>query len=242
MRRPFDALLSAGLVLGVVACGGSPTASPTPVGATQAPGGATAAVPSIAIPSIAVPTLSAGGGTTTGTQCAAYPTFSIGNSVPPSFAPDPVLESHFPGQVDGQPVTDITTRSWLAYICLYAGGRIVSRETGLFLGGFNEANLTFGSAQATVDGDEVTIDGFRYAGGDGTAVIQYLNQIAFALSGGSDTPQPFTMSTANIGGKNAEVATNADGKVTDIYPNGDTIIGLDNVTQDQASKIFAALP
>src|SRR5437016_4811019 len=117
MRRSLFAALSAGLVFLVAACGSSPATSTAPggatqvPGATQAPGGASQApvVTPAPIQSIVIPTPPPGGGTASGTECAAFPTFSLANPLPPSFPPDTTLEAKFPATIDGQPVKDLST-------------------------------------------------------------------------------------------------------------------------------------
>jgi len=223
----------------VAACGGStPAATSTPAG--QTPGvrarlRSAASTPTAAVtPAVTPPPV--GGGS----ECAPFPTLNPASFAVPSFAPDPAIESKFPAQIDGSTPTEVQSGSWLQFICYYSGQSGVDQ---LKSQGGNSAlisNLTFGSAKYTVGDNEVTVQAFRVAGADGNAIIQNISQFVAAAFGSS--PEPFTTSQANIGGKNVTVVTNSDGTVSYAYVIGDTVISVSDVDQDQAATIFAAFP
>jgi hypothetical protein len=221
---------AAALLLVVVACSAAPATTSTPAGGTAGPTQAATAT-------IALPTAPPVGG---GTECAASPTFSLASPVLPSFAPDPVIEALFPAEIDGQPVTNVQSASWIQSICFYGGQAQVDRLKATSSGGALLANLTFGSATANVGGSDVTIAAFRLAGQDGNAMVQNASLFVAGLTGG--TPEPFTTTQTNLGGKAIYVLTGQDGNITYAYVKGDTVITIDTADATQAATILAALP
>ena len=51
-----------------------------------------------------------------------------------------------------------------------------------------------------------------------------------------------SVSYANLGGKEVTVWTGDDGRVAYLYPSGDVLFVVADVTESQASTVFAALP
>jgi len=226
MRVSFAALVAAVMAVAIAACGTSPSASSTP-GTTPAPG--TTATP--------------GGATQppaglTGHECDAVPTFDISNPNPATPVPDTTLAGHFPATIDGQPVTDVQSMQWLYLICQFGGQEAVTSAASE-AGGLNIATMSFGSAKATVDGEEVELNAFRTPGQDANAIVEALATIA-AQSGTAINPGDVT--ATNISGKNVFVWTDEDGAKGYGYPSGDTLVMFDEVTDSQAAKILAALP
>lgn len=243
MRVSFALIGSVALAVAIVGCGsGTPGGSATPratSGATLAPGAT--ATPASSTPAPTVPgatTAPTGGVGATGHECDAVPTFSIGNPNP-SFPQDETLNAHFPPTIDGQPVTEVTSTQWLYFICLTGGQAAVQAAINQSGGSFNLATLSWGSATANVDGEDVELTGFRTAGGDSNAMVQYLSLLA-AQSG--KTIDVTNVTQANVGGKNVFTWTDSDGSKSFAYPSGDTLIFFDSVTDSQAAKILSALP
>ncbi|MEO8625572.1 MAG: hypothetical protein ABI452_02625 [Candidatus Limnocylindrales bacterium] len=235
----FTMLGAAVMAVAVVACGGTtPGASSTP-GATLAPGAT--ATPAGSTPAPTAPgatTAPTGGLVLTGHECDAVPTFSLGNP-DPSFPQDETLNAHFPATIDGQPVTDVTSSQWLYFICMTGGQAAVQRAVSQSGGSFNLASLSWGSATANVDGEDVDMTAFRTAGGDSNSMVQYLSLLAAQAGNQIDVTN---VSQANVGGKNVYTWTDADGTKNYAYASGDTLIVLDSVTDSQATKILSALP
>jgi hypothetical protein len=217
-----------------LACAGAPagTGNPTATPVGQTPGatqpGATAT---------AVPTIGATAPPVGGHECDAFPTINPASPVIPSFAPDPVLESKFPAEIDGEPVTDLQSGSYLQSLC-FSGQATVDRIRGQ--AAFDLLTMTVGSAKATVDGEEVSLSAFRAPGQDASNIIRVLIAVA-AQSGGEPAP---SLIPATVGGKNVLTTVDDDGDGVNSYGygNGDTLFLVDNVTQSQADKIFSALP
>lgn len=235
MRWTIGAVVSAAALLAIVGCSSAPGATPTPAGATQPPGGGTQAP---------VVTQAPGGPTqapvgVTGHECDAVPTLSLSNPNPASPPPDTQLTAHFPAQIDGQPVTDVQSMYWVYFLCAFGGQASVNQAMQEAQGGLNFATMSFGSATATVDGEEVELQAFRTPGTDSNAMVQYLALLA-AQSGSTDIPGQVTSS--NVGGRNVYVSTDSDGNTSYAYPSGDTLVFFDGVTESQAAKIIAALP
>jgi hypothetical protein len=239
--RPRMAVLAVVALLVISACGSSsPTQAP---GVTQAPGATQA--PATQAPATQAPgeatqaPASQPGGSTTGDLCAGMPTFSITNPEP-SFPNDPQLETHFPASIDGSDASNVTSLSFLGMMCGLPGGAGgIAAMTGQIGAGIDWTTVTFGSADYTVDGDDITLSAFRTPGSDSNAIVQSLGQLA-AFSGAGITG---SVSTSSIGGKNVFVFTDStDGSKSYAYPSGDTLIYTDTVTDDEAQKIFSALP
>lgn len=215
----------------VVACSGTPATTSTPVGGS--PGATTGGTATIA-PTIA-PTTGLTAPPAGGSECAAFPTINPASPVIPSFAPDTALEAKFPAEIDGVPLRDLESGSYLQTLCL-GGQAAVDRIRGQVQ--FDLLTLTFAQAEATVDGEDTQLQAFRAPGQDASVIIQTL--IRVAQSGSTETIPPLVQATA--GGKNVITTTDADGDTSYGYAVGDTLFLTDSITQSQADKIFAALP
>jgi hypothetical protein len=222
------------MVLAIAGCAGAPGATQSSAGGTANPGAATPAITPAATPAVTNPPV--GGGN----ECASFPTFSVTASAQPSFAGDPQLDAFWPAQIDGQPVTEIQSASWLETICIYGGQAQVDKLKQTSAGGALLTNMTFGSAHASIGGTDVQISALRVPGSDANTIVQNVSLFVAGLTG--NTPEPFTTTQANIGGKQAYVLVDSEGKTTYAYPKGDTLVTLDDVDQTQAATIFAALP
>jgi len=222
------------VVLVIAACGGTAAPTQTPAGATPPPGGATPGGTAAGTPQATAPPVAGG------SECAPYPTLNPASYALPSIAPDPQLEAIFPAQIDGQPVTNVQSGSWLQSICVYGGQAEVDKIKARAGGGVILSNLSYGSADATVGGQDVTLEGFRIAGADGNAVIQNLSLFVAGITG--QTPQPYTTSQTTIGGKPVWVITDSEGKVSYAYVKGDTVVSVSDVSAEDAATIVAALP
>lgn len=246
MRLTLAAAASAAVLFAIVGCSSAPAATPTLApGATLAP---TLAPGATSAPTQAPggPTQAPGGPTqvpvgVTGHECDAVPTFSISNPNPATPPPDTSLTAHFPVQIDGQPLTDVQGQYWYYSLCMFGGQTAVNEAFAASQGGgFNMATMSFGSATATVDGEEVDLTAWRTPGADSNTLVQSLALLA-AQSGGNGSIEG-SASSANIGGKNVFVWTDTDGSKSYAYPSGDTLIFFDGATDSQATKILAALP
>lgn len=236
------------LIALVAACSGAPaqTASPGPTGQPTATPVATPTAEPTSPPTPAstpspapTPTQAQGG---TGSECAGLPTFDPNNpTATPSFLPDTQLEAIFPPTIDGQPVTDVHSGAWIATICYMGGQASVDRLLAGSPAQFGLGRMTIGTAEATIDGESVTITALRFPGQDVNAIVQNIGQLSGAISG---EPEQGTLTTATIGGKNVYVWTTTDGDVTYLYVRGDVLIGTsdDDLTDSQLNKLFAALP
>jgi hypothetical protein len=236
VRLTLAAALSAAVLLAIVGCSSAPAATPTLApGTTPAPTQAPGTTPAPAqVPG--GPTQAPVG--VTGHECDAVPTFDLSNPNPATPAPDPELIAHFPAQIDGQPVTDVESMQWLYFMCLF-GGQEAFNQAASDPDGLNFATMSFGSAKATVDGEEVDLSAWRTPGNDANSIVQSLALLA-AQTGNGTTPGSVT--TSNVGGKNVYVWTDEDGAQGYAYVSGDTLIMFNDVTESQATKILAALP
>ena len=221
----------------VAACGGTAaTAPPTSGGGTPTPSGGTPLVtPSPSGPLPPTPTFGGTNEPPLGSICAAYPTIDPSNPYAyPSPVPDPVLEAHFPAEIDGNPVEDLSSTSWAAIACLGSPESVNQIQT---TAGFDLTKLTEADATATVDDEDVEIDAFRLPGGDGSQIVAVLAQLA-AASGSS--LEPGTLGQGTAGGKSVITYTDSDGVSYGIVI-GDTLVFAGPITQSQADKIFAAI-
>ena len=157
-------------------------------------------------------------------------TFSI-----PSFMPDTILEAAFPDQIDGQPVTDVTTAAFLAMMQSFDTPQ---EELDAFVAamqsiGVNPTTISLGSAQATVGGDEVFFQALRVPGGSAAAVIDQITRL------NPDDPRVLTAGT--LGGRPVTVATDSGGDVDYYYFNGE-YAWLLSMDEAQAAVVLADLP
>lgn len=164
----------------------------------------------------------------------------------PSFAGDPELVAKFPKQVDGQPVSNVTTARFSDYMSAFnttpsaaasTKAEIDSLRTILAGIGLNLDSMVFGSATATVSGSSVGILALRVPGQDANKLVQNYAMIPNALSSGD------TMSKETVGGKNVTVVKSATGTAsTWMYANGDILWEVTTSNQDEAAAVFTALP
>ena len=230
IRMPRPALaVFAGLVVVFASACGSSAATPG-VGGTSGPAGAT----------------SGPAGTSSVTPGASSVAPGTSQLPIPSFAGDPELAAKFPKQVDGQPVTNVTTARFSDFFSAFNTTPSAAASTKaeldslrtIFAGiGLNFDAMVFGSAQATVSGSSVGITAVRVPGQDANKLIQNYAMIPSALSSGD------TMSQATVGGKNVTVVKSATGTAsTWMYANGDTLWEVSTSNQDEAAAVFTALP
>ena len=217
MRRTTNLTLVFGVALAVIACGGT-----TP--ATNAPRGTGAAVPP-------------GGGTATGTECAAFPTFSLANPNP-SFPADEALLAKFPATIAGAPATDVSAVPFGAFMCL-AGQAAYNQAVAGMPAGSNWASVGWGSATYTIGGEEITLTAFHTPGQTAQTMVDSLLRLAAAQGQQLEG----TMSQGTVGGKNAIIVTQPDGNKNYGYAAGDTLFFIEeDVSEEQAATVLAALP
>jgi hypothetical protein len=248
LRLPIVAATLLGASVLAACGGGSATPTPTARPAAPSPTAPTATSPSASTPaggsSVAptVPAASSGAEPTEG----AAPSFEIPSFAVPSFAPDDELAAKFPKTVDGQPVTNLQTYFFVDLLGF--GGQNPERMQQLAqsLAGFGiDLNtLSGGSVSATVGGEEVQLQAIRAPGGDASQIVTHYNEIAGVFRqvfGGEEPSTPPTLSQTDLGGKHVTVATDADGDKTFLYPTGDTLWIVDNMTDEQAAAVLGAL-
>jgi hypothetical protein len=174
--------------------------------------------------------------------CAGVPPLDPLASEQPDVTADPELEAMFPAEIDGQPVENVSSFRWLEYLCHYwAPDEVNTAVAAATTAGIPLATLTYASAEATVDGESVSIDAFRTPGVDANLLITNFQQVVLVL-GGSVDEQGGTMSQATIGGKNAWIWTQPDSDITFLYVHGDVMFGMTSADEAQAAVVFAALP
>ena len=185
------------------------------------------------------PTLSA---PTTG-DCAGIPV--IPHDHPPDelhFTRDETLEGKIPDLIDGMPVQDVASATWIETLCSLGGQASVDASRSGAPGGVDIGNLTVASGRAVVDGLGVTIAAFRLPGHDGNELVPVIGIESTVVA---SAPPKFTtdLEPATVGGKSVKRWTDAaDGSVSYLYGSGDTLFVVENVTPSQADKVFAALP
>jgi hypothetical protein len=160
------------------------------------------------------------------------PSFSI-----PSFAPDTTLEAAFPTEIDGQPVSEVESASFLAVLQAFGTEqtKIDAFIASMQAVGVDPAGVSFGIGSVTLDDETVSIQALRTPGGSASNAIQAL----IAL----DPPEiPPTITTETIGGKQVTVATLEDGEEEFYYASGELAWLLNSVDRAHAEVIFAALP
>jgi hypothetical protein len=157
-----------------------------------------------------------------------------------------VLAAKFPAQVDGQPVTNITTARFIDFMSAFNTTPSAAASTlaeidslrTIFAGiGLNLDSMVFGSATATVSGSSVQILALRVPGQDANKLVQNYAMIPSALSSGD------TMSQVTVGGKSVTVVKSATGYASIwMYANGDILWQVNTSSQDEAAAVFTALP
>jgi hypothetical protein len=224
------AVVSSVLVVSLAACGGAgaPTLAP---GATQPPGGVPTQAPG------GVPTQAPVGNPAE--ACAGQPTYSVDNPMP-SFGQDTTLNSRFPTQIDGQPVTNVSSAFWLQSMCFYGS---TAEEVANFIAIWPPGTaplISTGSAQVELDGEAVYFSAFRLPGADPNLIFSHIPEFIAALGGDAEDAANTAVTTANVGGKNVYVVTDPDGDVAYNYVSGDTVWTVDD-DEATAAKVFAAI-
>jgi hypothetical protein len=148
----------------------------------------------------------------------------------------------FPTQVAGQPVTGYANSPFIAFVCAFGGQEGLDNYDLAPVPGVNLATAILGAASVPIDPDAqtVTIYGYRFPGGDANLVAQNFEVLQAANT--TSSPEPGTLTTQTVGGKNVYVWTTVDGNVTYLYPRGDILMGTDTASPDRAEILFAALP
>jgi hypothetical protein len=174
--------------------------------------------------------------------CAGIPLIDHNN--PPDslpLTPDPVLEQKLPTQIDGQPVTDVSSGRYIETLCMLGGDASLVAAARNSPVGVDISDVNVASGKATVDGVAATIGAYRLPGQSGASLIPVIGLLAGAVTGQSRFEVGLTPAT--IGNKAVQSWTNAaDGVTSYLYSNGDTLFVVDDVTPSQAGKILAALP
>ena len=221
MPRPALAVFAGLVVVFASACGSS-AATPGvggtsgPAGATSGPAGASSVAPGTSI------------------------------QPGPSFAGDPELAAKFPKQVDGQPVTNVTTVRFIDVMSAFDTTPSAAASTKaeldslrtIFAGiGLNLDAMVFGSATATVSGSSVGILALRVPGQDANKLVQNYAMIPSALKSGD------VLSKETVGVKSVTVVRDVGGTAsTWMYANGDILWQVESSNQDEAAAVFTALP
>ena len=163
---------------------------------------------------------------------------------PPSLAltVDPVLEGEFPAQIGDQSLTDLTSGRWLETLCMLGGPDSAAAASAGLPSGYSLSDISVASAGVMVNNAQVTITGFRKAGGDGAALVALLGLISQAIR--PDAPRyNGDLEHVQAGGKSVlrwlDPATDAPSY---LYANGDSLFVVDAIGPPQADQIFAALP
>jgi hypothetical protein len=215
------------LVMMLAACSSAAPSGSTPPAVTPAPVASATPVPDAS----ATPPAA-----TTPPATATAPGASQGPN--PSFAGDPELAARFPTQVDGQPVTNVTTARLVDFLRAFntPEAEIDSDRQKLATIGIDLDTITMGSANATVSGLPVGILAYRLPGQDANKLIQNYGML--------ESPDPGdTMSQETIGGKNVTVIKRAGSTTTTwTYANGDVMWSVVHTDQKVAEVVFAALP
>lgn len=179
-------------------------------------------------------------GVPAGQLCQGQPTFSL-QTPQPSFAQDTTLNARFPAQIAGQAPSDVRSTYWLQSACYYSSS---SEELAQFAAIFPASSLpqiSSGSAEYTLDGEDITISAFRIPGTDPSVI--FTNFPAFLAAFGvepSEIPL-YNVAQANVGGKNAWVVTDADGDKSYSVVSGDVVFTANDVTDAQAATVIAAI-
>jgi hypothetical protein len=225
------ALVTAGLLL--AACGGTASPSNLPT------------VPAINLPSN-LPTIPP-------INMSNLPTIPpLGSFAIPSFAfpsfntnSDPELAAKFPTQIGGQPVKDVQTVNFIEFMTAFSGDdpeemtKVQAFVQLLANNNINAGQLAFGSANATVNDEDVELQAFRTPGVPATTFIGLWPQLSQIDQSGDNTPP--TVGTATIAGKTVTTFTNSDGDVTYVYPSGDIAWSVDSTDQAVLDAVFAAV-
>lgn len=198
------------------ACSSSPAGTAGP-GASGTPGAATPVVTSGAQPTLAIPSLAI-----------------------PSFTSDQDLVARFPTEIDGQPVSAPSTVRFVEFLQLVSGEQepITAFQARLADLGLDLNTMSYGTANATVNDENVQIQAVRTPGADAGRFMQAYETLNELFN--PDEPVP-TLTQATIGGRNVTVSTDEDGDVTYLYVSGDVLWIVAGVDESTAATILAAL-
>ncbi len=155
----------------------------------------------------------------------------------PSFVPDTTLEAAFPTEVDGQPVSEVQSVSFLAFLEAFDTDQetIAGFVAAMQAIGVDPAAVSFGSATVMVEDESLSLQALRTPGGSAANALDALTAL--------DPPEVApTITTETVGGKQARVATLEDGEQEFFYANGDLAWLLPGADRAQAEVVFAALP
>jgi hypothetical protein len=155
---------------------------------------------------------------------------------------DPVLEAEFPSEIDGQPVSDVASGRLVETLCLLGGEASVTAAQRAAASTVDITRITDASGSVPVDGRQVTILAFRLPSHRGDELLGAIGILSSAVVPGT---QKFAngLEQTTAGGKSVWRWVNAaDGSVSFLYATSDTLFDVENVSQSQADKVFAALP
>jgi len=225
--------------LAVAACGGSST--PTPVtGVPTVPPVNVPTVPPVNLPTVPpIPSIPALGSFSL-PSIPAFGSFSI-----PSFSTnaDPALAALFPTTIGGQPVTAAVTYSFNEFLTFLSQGDPTTAQqesAALTSAGINPTTVTFGSADVTLNGDDITIGAAHTPGSNASNLATVFAQLS-QLENPDESPP--TVTQGNVGGKSVGKVTTAEGDVTYVYANNDVLWFIDGTTDDtEAGTVLQALP
>ena len=155
----------------------------------------------------------------------------------PSIQPDPVIDAAFPAQIDGQPLENKNSGSFLGFLQAFGmeAEKINAFVAAMQSIGVDPAAVGYGTATATVNDDQLSFQLIRFPGGNAGHGLDALVRI-------DEPDDPPTLTTQSIGGKNVTVATDSDGDVEYYYVNGEWAWYLPDADAEQAAIVFAALP
>lgn len=163
--------------------------------------------------------------------CAGIPDVAHMNPAPSvGFTRDVELEAKFPTQIDGQPVTNLASASYIESLCALGGEASLAAATASVAPGLDITDMRVASADIQLDGQKVTIYSFRLPGQRGEELVS-----TTGIAGG--------LEPVVAGGRNVERWTNAaNGAVSYLYSTGDSLFIVSDATPAQADKVIAALP
>lgn len=242
-------MLTAALAVALVtACTAAPPATPSPAVTDAPPTAATPApvtpVPVTPEPATAAPvtpspdtSTPAPGGTLTGDECDGIPSFMDPAAEDFEFTRDEALEAMFPEFIAASPVSEVTSFSWVEFVCLLAGQPGLEAAAAEVPAGFQLAGLTMATAEFGDDDDMHSLVALRMPGVNvGTAVqMEILAQLAAGEALGDE------LRSATVGGKQVYVVESEDDTAY-IYATGDVLFMLGDMTEMQAAAVLSELP